>query len=335
MPRAALATEPKVPMAPASEPALLQASPAPSDPPPATAPAAVNVEDERFASLRRSYMDRLAAMGQAFRELPSRLQQDDMLSYLRLSDGSDEEVRQRAFAIFSETLESAQEHTVSQLQQRLAARDAQVVQLIAERSMGTEVLETARKRLAELEHYEHVAGHWQQRCRPLRDRCVELEEELVSLRDQRATERVALELATQIARDAEQQVMVSKALAASAEAAARQAIEQRANEDSESKWLRQGLSIMLHQLQGVLKIRKEDAEGMFQAISGAELTTASERFVSAIGERIGTLEAADARRTELEAIVGAHSEELREARLGASMTLEHAHQVPLVVVNCR
>ena len=211
VPRAALATEPKVPMAPASEPALLQASPAPSDPPPATAPAAVNVEDERFASLRRSYMERLAAMGQAFRELPSRLQQDDMLSYLRLSDGSDEEVRQRAFAIFSETLESAQEHTVSQLQQRLAARDAQVVQLLAERSMGTEALETARKRLAELEHYEHVAGHWQQRCRPLRDRCVELEEELVSLRDQRATERVALELATQIARDAEQQVMATTA----------------------------------------------------------------------------------------------------------------------------
>jgi len=45
----------------------------------------------------------------------------------------------------------------------------------------------------------------------LRDRCVELEEELVSLRDQRATERVALELATQIARDAEQQVMVTTA----------------------------------------------------------------------------------------------------------------------------
>ena len=208
MPRAALlATEPKVPMAPASEPA----SPAPSAPPPATAPAAVNVEDERFASLRRSYMERLAAMGQAFRELPSRLQQDDMLSYLRLSDGGDEEVRQRAFAIFSETLESAQEHTVIQLQQRLAARDAQVVQLLAERSMGTEALETARKRLAELEHYEHVAEHWQQRCRPLRDRCLELEEELVSLRDQRATERVALELATQIARDAEQQVMATTA----------------------------------------------------------------------------------------------------------------------------
>ena len=202
---------PMVPMAPASEPALLKASSAPSAPPPAAASAAVNVEDERFASLRRSYMERLAAMGQAFRELPSRLQQDDMLSYLRLSDGSDEEVRQRAFAIFSETLESAQEHTVSQLQQRLAARDAQVVQLLAERSMGTEALETARKRLAELEHYEHVAEHWQQRCRPLRDRCVELEEELVSLRDQRATERVALELATQIARDAEQQVMATTA----------------------------------------------------------------------------------------------------------------------------
>ena len=199
LPRAS--TEPKVPMAPASEPA----------PPPATAPAAVNVEDERFASLRRSYMERLAAMGQAFRELPSRLQQDDMLSYLRLGDGGDEEVRQRAFAIFSETLESAQEHTVNELQQRLAARDAQVVQLLAERSMGTDALETARKRLAELEHYEHVANHWQQRCRPLRDRCVELEEELVSLRDQRATERVASELATQIARDAEQQVMATTA----------------------------------------------------------------------------------------------------------------------------
>ena len=39
-------------------------------------------------------MERLAAMGQAFRELPSRLQQDDMLSYLRLGDGGDEEVRQ-------------------------------------------------------------------------------------------------------------------------------------------------------------------------------------------------------------------------------------------------
>ena len=102
----------------------------------------------------------------------------------------------------------------------------------------------------------------------------------------------------------------------------------------------QGLSIMLHQLQGVLKIRKEDADGMFQAISGAELTTASERFVGAIGERIGTLEAADARRTELEAIVEAHSAELHGTARGehghgaCSPGTPSCHRLPLMAYDC-
>ena len=222
-------------------------------------------------------MDRLSSMGEAFRELPRRLMDDDILSSLRLCDAGDDDVRERAFDIFGEVLRSSQERELHELHERLAAKESETARL--GRQLGAIVAEqrdakagvkgelaAATVRLRELEDFHSAASerhatlekravtleeetiHWRDRCLPLRDRCAALETEVAAYHTERAAERATVELATRMAREAEDEVRTARSVAQAAEESARQVNEQRANDNSEARWLRQGLSIMLSQI---------------------------------------------------------------------------------------
>ena len=129
----------------------------------------------------------------------------------------------------------------------------------------TAELETARARLADLEDYHRVSTvrqaalveraetleaetlHWRQRCGPLRDRCAELEDEVTTIRAERAKEREIVETARKVQLESEASVAGAKALAEAANEAAREARAQahKVLADSEGRWMRQGLSVML------------------------------------------------------------------------------------------
>lgn len=96
LPREAL--PPPAPLPPVSSEALSASAPTASTPPSAPAPspaATAEAADERFASLRKSYTDRLASMAQVFRELPLRLTADGPLTSLRMCDAPAEDQRER------------------------------------------------------------------------------------------------------------------------------------------------------------------------------------------------------------------------------------------------
>ena len=132
--------------------------------------------------------------------------EDGPLVSLRLCDAPIDEVRERAWEVFAEALGSSQEALVEEMQQKVAAKDAEVARLgkqlsvmVAEARNGTdaagvrlaaaqEELQRARSRLAELEPFYRAAStrqaaleerartleeetiHWRQRCAPLRER---------------------------------------------------------------------------------------------------------------------------------------------------------------------
>ena len=96
--------------------------------PTSPAPSSVPLEGA-LHSLRRSYIERLTAMGASFRELPRRLMEDESLASLKLCEAGDEFVRERAFEVFSQALSSGQEVAISQLQARLSESEAEASQL--------------------------------------------------------------------------------------------------------------------------------------------------------------------------------------------------------------
>ena len=83
-------------LAPPSQPVVVNLAP---DPAPKVA-----AEDDRFASLKRSYSDRLVSMAAVFRDLPRRLSDDGPLTGLKLCEAGDDELRERTFQIFAEAL---------------------------------------------------------------------------------------------------------------------------------------------------------------------------------------------------------------------------------------
>ena len=160
--------------------------------------AAVQLEvDERFASLRRSYADRLVSMAAVFKELPRRLTEDGPLESLRMCDADPDDLRERAMEIFGEALVSSQEQQIQALQQQLAAKESETARL--GRQLGTLITEqregrdkpsrmlqvaeaelhVLRPRLAELEEYHRRA---ELRSKALEARATTLEEETLHWR---------------------------------------------------------------------------------------------------------------------------------------------------------
>ena len=150
-------------LAPPSQPVVVNLAP---DPAPKVA-----AEDDRFASLKRSYSDRLVSMAAVFRDLPRRLSDDGPLTGLKLCEAGDDELRERTFQIFAEALGASQEQQINELQTKLAAKEAETAAL--GRQLGTVIrdqreltdqnglklrgaeaeLATARARLTELEEF--------------------------------------------------------------------------------------------------------------------------------------------------------------------------------------
>ena len=132
--------------------------------------------DERLASLKRSYHERLAAMANAFRQLPQRIDEDDAMVSLKLADAPEADLAERAWDIFGEALASHQEHTIKELQGRLSEKEAETAKLAAqlstlvhdqrngtdERGLKLKAAETeliaARRRLVDLEEFYRTAS---------------------------------------------------------------------------------------------------------------------------------------------------------------------------------
>ena len=134
---------------------------------------------------------------------------------------------------------------------------------------------------------EHETLHWRQRCAPLRDRCAELEDEVGVLRTTRAAEKEAVELAKRKQIEAEADAVSARAAWHGANEAAREARAQaqRYFDDSEGRWLRQGLSVMLSKVFEVIEMPQEVQQKMYSAKDGEELTVASDAFIAGITER--------------------------------------------------
>ena len=352
-------------LAPPSQPVVVNLAP---DPAPKVA-----AEDDRFASLKRSYSDRLVSMAAVFRDLPRRLSDDGPLTGLKLCEAGDDELRERTFQIFAEALGASQEQQINELQTKLAAKEAETAAL--GRQLGTVIrdqreltdqnglklrgaeaeLATARARLKELEEFykfasmreaalteraetlEHETLHWRQRCAPLRDRCAELEDEVGVLRTTRAAEKEAVELAKRKQIEAEADAVSARAAWHGANEAAREARAQaqRYFDDSEGRWLRQGLSVMLSKVFEVIEMPQEVQQKMYSAKDGEELTVASDAFIAGITERVRYLESAlRAKSVSLAAAekkIEQDADDVAKAKHTAAQAAQHAHHM---VVSC-
>ena len=226
-------------------PPVTAAKPEPVEPvaPPPDPVAIATEADERFASLRRSYGERLVSMASIFRDLPRRLTEDGPLSSLRMCEADPDDVRERAFEIFQEALEASQEQTISNLQEQLSVQEVetaklgrQLGKLLAEQHDCTDVngiklkavqkeLSAARARLDELEEYYRKAGtrqtaleersktleeetqHWRTRAAPLRARCEQLEAENVALRAERQEMQLVVEKSKRVEEESKSEVI--------------------------------------------------------------------------------------------------------------------------------
>lgn len=206
--------------------------------------------------------------------------------------------RSQAFEIFQEALHSSQEAQIGALQQQLATTESETARLgrqlgavITAQRDGTDdagrrarvaegELATARSRLVELEAFHRGAAtrmrsleersatleeetlHWRQRCAPLRESCRELDDEVVALRAERQRLRTSEEAARQAQQEAEAAAVAARALADGAQEAASQARAQAqaVTLDSEGRWLRQGLSVMLSRIFAVVPLGEADEQ---------------------------------------------------------------------------
>ena len=370
--------QPEIPPMPQPVAYIAAAAAADAEPPSQTAAsgaapdaAAVQLEvDERFASLRRSYADRLVSMAAVFKELPRRLTEDGPLESLRMCDADPDDLRERAMEIFGEALVSSQEQQIQALQQQLAAKESETARL--GRQLGTLITEqregrdkpsrmlqvaeaelhVARPRLAELEEYHRRAElrskalearattleeetlHWRARCAPLRDRVLALEEEKGVLLAERKAEREALAAATAARSEAEARAAALRAEADGANAAATEARAQaqRATADSEVRWLRQGLSVVLSRVFDAFpQMSEEVQQGMYSASNGEELTKAGAAFADAVTGRVreleGSLADTEAALAAANAALVERDEALAKANASALSASEHAHHL--------
>ena len=352
----------------------------PAMPPPVTAPPSLPVEpsapppdpiavaleaDERFVSLRRSYGERLVSMAAIFRDLPRRLTEDGPLSALRMCDAPADELRERAFEIFSEALGSHQEQQVGALQLQLSQKENEVARmgrqlttLIAEQRGLSDVngvklraaeaeLSSARSRLEELEEFyrkastrqsalleraetlEEETRYWRSRGAPLRERCEQLEAENVELR----REREDVNEAKAVAARAEAEATAAKVAMEGAHRIAMEAREQaqKATADSEGRWLHQGLSVVLSRVFEVIPMDEGVQQKLYSAATGEEFMRAGTAFVEALERRWrGVEEALATSESSLKAATDslqAGEEELIKARTTASMSAQHAHEM--------
>jgi hypothetical protein len=284
--------------------------------------------DERFVSLRRSYGERLVSMASIFRELPQRLTEDGPLTSLRMCEADPEDLRERAFEIFQEALQSSQEQIISALQQKLSEQEVETAKL--GRQLGTMLSEqrefsdvngikfkaaekelvSARARLEELEEYyrksstrqaaleerartiEEETIYWRSRGAPLRERCEQLEQENVALRSEREAMRLIVETSKRVQQESESEVISMRAAMEGANLAAAEARKQaqQATADAEGRWLHQGLSIVLSRIFEVVPVGEDVQQGLYAASTGEEFTKAGGAFVEVITTRFQGLE---------------------------------------------